>query len=88
MSLRELVSGGILIYSTLGLDVLMTARPGLAKGLPLRLMWLAAVVGEGESGPRHLVENLMVCDALALGLQDSKSLAWFMKICRCCLYGM
>ena len=50
----------------------MTARPSLANGLLLRLTWLAAVVGEGDSGPRHLVENLMVCDSLALSLQDCK----------------
>lgn len=45
----------------------MTARPTLADGL-LLLAWLV-IIGEGDSGPGHLVENLMVCDTRALGLQ-------------------
>lgn len=62
---------------TLRLDVLVAAGPTLANGqlvllllLPL-LMW-RVVVGEGDSGPRNLVENLMICNTLALGLQDCK----------------
>lgn len=62
---------------TFVLDVLVTACPHLANGLPLGFKWLAVVVGQSDSSPRHLVENLMVCDARTLGLQDSKNVILF-----------
>lgn len=50
--------------------MLVTARPTLATGLLLWLTCVTAVVGEGDSGPRNFVKDLMICDACALGLQD------------------
>lgn len=52
--------------------MLVTARPSLANGLLLGLSWVATIVGEGDSGPRYLVEDLMVRDTRTLGLQDFK----------------
>lgn len=58
----------------------VTARPALANGLLLRLTSLAPVVGKGNSGPRNLVEYLMVRNTRALGLQNCKNVRMYSSL--------